>query len=75
MDFDCFAEAKILLERLDYFGEDVMYGVTFFARHDPMSHLYSSENISNSDGAVLLKLNSPMNTEGWLIGIGQSFSR
>lgn len=75
MDLDCFVEAKILFQQLDNFGEDVMYGVTFFARHDPMSHLYSSENISNSDGAVLLKLNPPMNTECWLIGIVQIFSR
>lgn len=74
IDVGCFAEAAILLQRLGDFEAGNMYALAFSARHDPMSHLNSSENISISDGTVLLKLNSPMNTECWLLGIGQSSS-
>ncbi len=72
MDVGCFVEASILFQQLDEFGRGNMYAFAFIARHDPTSNFHSSAIISN--GAVLVKLNSPMITEGWLLGIGTGSS-
>lgn len=71
MDADCFAEACIRFNKLEDLG-DSKYALASIARSDPMPNLYSSANIS--DGAVLIKSNSPTITRRWQVFIGLSSS-